>query len=226
MFEQRVDEGEEKRRARSLPFLEITITATGTETNDRAAINKEPSLHCVNNNYPGPAEEGTLYKWDGCSLNVLWVQTLLFVHWKHCQRHNGPRVLSLNLNYLFNYIEFVLILAGEVTQVFTLYPGSVVPLAMFFAGVPWLTSFTGPTSFARIENNLKPQPQTTSLYSHRSMCSLDWFLSPSFHYLASQEHQLMFPHHLLWLRRSQHFISTPPCTYSILCTHFTNHSLD
>ena len=62
VFEQRVDEGEEKRRARSLPFLEITITATGTETNDRATINKEPSLHCVNNNYPGPAEEGTLYK--------------------------------------------------------------------------------------------------------------------------------------------------------------------
>ena len=43
--------GAKKGGARSPPFLEITITATGTETNDQAAINKEASLHCVNNNY-------------------------------------------------------------------------------------------------------------------------------------------------------------------------------
>ena len=62
--------------ARSPPFLEITITATGTETNDQAAINKEASLHCVNNNYR--LGKGNTSKMDEFSEKFQTVPPLIF----------------------------------------------------------------------------------------------------------------------------------------------------
>ena len=52
--------------------------------------------------------------------------------WKHCQRHNGPRVLSLWLGSFFwlkpiwNNFSW-----KRLFKFWTQYPGSVVPLAMF-----------------------------------------------------------------------------------------------
>ena len=66
--------------------------------------------------------------------------------------------------------------------------------------------------------------QSTSLFTDGKAYPPTWLVSPPpFFYLASQQHQLMFPHHLLWLRRSQHFISTKPGIFN-MHTYKTLHS--
>ena len=82
-----------------------------------------------------------LYVYLPIEVNVLGKPSI-----KHCQRHNGPRVLSLNLESCFwlksiwNYFDW-----KRSFKLRTQYPGSVVPLAMFnlWGGIPCISSYSG-----------------------------------------------------------------------------------
>ena len=57
-------------------------------------------------------------------------------YWKHCQRHNGPRGLSPQLEWSFSANMISNWFQSETwLKLSTQYPGSVVPLAMFIGGI-------------------------------------------------------------------------------------------